>query len=328
MHSTIFARLRKGDALKAKYAIGLVGYLLTRDTRTKSRIEFLEYLADKGVRNPEKKSYEEIVSHLWERTEASKTTDVFTMGDDGFSVAARDVESITESVQACSDPQDVRCAIEWMYVNLGRQLNGYRSFAVLDATEAAKEAIGLSREHYEKQAISWSDFDRWTVVYARRRGVPMGMSIVLPLRLNAYDAVRAGKRKTYDIQPSDLMRPSRNLLVEALALSPEYVPANNEDPYRSILNAMVCQQGLLARCDDKTLKEPLRLLTHAGNPANRKRAEDFGYKETGTCLAGSHLGLLERVISLPPRGKDYIFWATLRGIGEFADELLGPQPIE
>jgi hypothetical protein len=202
-------------------------------------------------------------------------------------------------VRGCS-PDDVRAAIEWMYTRVGQTTapNG-PTMKWSDACDHGERIIGIPRDAYVARATDWAAAYPWSVVRAWRNNEPYGMSILLPMTPQAYDAVLRGKKRPYDCVGADLLAPSTHLILEAGAERPDRVPKDKlSDLTWPILVCLAYQFAALVRSNRFRTATQLRILSFAETPKNTHRLIQSGFIPQKTFLAGSRSRLMEKVLEL------------------------------
>ncbi len=320
----VYAEMIEGRVVDRKHIVALVHHLRSAAQSPAERhctIAFSEYHSSVNSNDTDNRSDAEIASDL-----IDMEIDYVGLGNEGFFKAFTAKRLVERSVADFPDDAKVRQAIHWMYADVCRevapQVSDLSSKAAIQAAEAH---IGIPLTDYQERAIRWREFDHWTVLQGLGKRKPTAITIVLPLRDEAYDAVRSGQIATYDVKPSDLERPSRSLLIESCS---ERIPAlggelGNTTRYSA--KALVIQVGILSRCHGKAAKQPLRVLTFAGTPNARTRVKNHGYKPTGFKMPRSGVDIYERVFKWPPKStEDLMFLGLLGLLGDLGDDMLRP----
>jgi hypothetical protein len=319
-----YGAMIQGRPVHPKFIAAFARY--TRDFAPKpeenSRQAFAEFLTPCGINDLQQVSPEEIAVALCD------SQDAVDYHKNGFAriLDLFNIESTVDAaVQECVTPEQVATAVQYMYEWVGDDLNKHAGTSSLAAIDAAAARIKLSLPEYQQRAINWWRFDRWTVVFARGKNGPAGMSIVLPLREHVYYAVKAGKKATPDILREDLDRPSRTLLIEGVAQRDPTACAETINLSKYTASAMTAQMAALSRAYGKITHEPLRILTFGGTPTNEERLITSGFKRTGTRMPLTEVELFEKIFSWPPRtAKDLITLGIFHMLGDWADRL--PRP--
>jgi len=203
---------------------------------------------------------------------------------------------ITVNLQGCRE-YDIKSLIDWFYVWVAGEFDLrklYLSTDLAKAIQVTEEAIALQRDEFEQLAKRWWAHEPWTVVLARGKYSPTGLSIVLPLRQDAYEAMRNGQLGLRELTPADLSRPSRHLLTVAIAQRPVLLGGDDGDTFKNIMAAHISQVAILSACERET-EHHLRVLALVGTPQNAVRAKQFGYEPLHTVTPDQRLPIYERV---------------------------------
>ncbi|MFO0946450.1 MAG: hypothetical protein U1D30_10950 [Planctomycetota bacterium] len=324
MRHGIFSQMIHGVPIAPECVVKVVKYL-TAEASGKLHVHaattFKNYLKSKGIASEEQHSDWSLAARLLESDEV----DHLQRGFRGVWEALRGKRVVDRFVQACANESKVAEAIRWMYVWVARNLEHVQSPATIDEEiEAAERHMNIKLEEYQKRAVTWWNFDRWTVVLARGKCTETGMNIVLPLREHAYESIRSGERMSYDIYPSDLQRPSRSLLFEGTAERAPDLGGNDGNTTRNTLIGMLSQHAVLSHDTRNYAEKPLRVLTFGGTGRNLRRTASFGFKPTGVTMPGTKIPLVEKVFKWPFHRDDILFAAGLSLLGMHANEMLAP----
>ncbi len=186
-----------------------------------------------------------------------------------------------------------------MYIRAGMMIREQVTGLAHDkAIQITADYIGIREADYRENARAWHEFCPWTVVLAQRRRKTVGMSIVLPLKPEAYEEVYAGRLQSSRVRVEDLCVPSRHLLIEACAEHPATLRDTQINPTRSLLMCLALQLSALMRYQPGTTAGKYRWLSFAGTPTSQTRLLNTGFRPTGTCMFHNNLELFERVIDL------------------------------
>lgn len=190
-----------------------------------------------------------------------------------------------------------------------------------EAIKYAQQVVGSPLDEFQALARSWRQYDEWTVVLAPGRYSPTGMSIVLPLRREAYQAVRAGELGFVDLGPTHLLRPSRYLLVVGLAERPVDMGGDDGNTTTNLLHAITSQVSILSYCHGQEQCEPLHFLAPAGTPRNKERLQAMKYQPLGTVLRWSRHPLYERIYRWPFSPDDFFVVGASNLLGRYAERV-------
>lgn len=324
MRHGVYSQMIRGVPVDPECVVKVVRYLLA-DTGTSvhshAAATFKAYLKTRGIESTDGHSEWSLAERLLE----SPTIDHLERGFRGILDALRSRRIVDRFVQACANEQMVRDAVHWMYVWVGRHLEHIAPpSTIAEAITAAEQHMQISMEAYQAKATAWWDFDRWTVILVRGKRTATGMNIVLPLRRHVYDSIRNGERKSYDVEPSDLQRPSRYILHEGTAERPPDLGGNDGNTTRGTLIGILSQDAVLSHDNHNFAKTPVHVLTFGGTEKNLRRAQSFGFKPTGATMPGTKIVMTEKILEWPFHRDDVLFAAGLTLLGMHADEMLAP----
>lgn len=319
----IYSAMTRGLAVDPRFAVGLAEYFLARLKSGKITEEdsyFKQYLASLGILDPLELSASSIANKIL----AADDKDYIARGFAGIFDAFKGSRFVEATVQGCKNEKQIREAIHWLFVAVGRETAPRDATSIDDAVAIAEATMKTSMEEYEKRVLRWWNFDPWTVVLSRGKRGPTGMCIVLPLDEMAYESIRDGKTSIEKLQPADLVRPSRFLFIEALAQRPMELGGDGGNTTRNLLSTIFSQGAILSHLEGEKGKKPLHLLTRGGTPQSIKRAKSLGYKLTGNKMRDEGIDSMERVFQWPYSVDEMVFIGLRSVIGNFADRFLTP----
>ncbi len=211
-------------------------------------------------------------------------------------VTGLEVNRVLSRVQRC-EPEEVAVAVDWMFVCSGRAhtRNG-ESLLPPYARLRAAECIGIDCAGYAKAASEWHETNRWTVIFACERTKNVGMSVVLPVTEVFYEAVRGGRRASFECSSSDIVVPSRHLIIEAAA--ERYGLDPHENPTSAINGAIIAQICALTRHGQWPGQSVYHWLSFEGTDTNTKRLAARGFRYIAKRSAKSGYPLWEQVVDL------------------------------
>jgi hypothetical protein len=157
--------------------------------------------------------------------------------------------------------------------------------------------------------LSWWEFDRWTVAFARGKRHRTGMNVVLPLTEQAYLAMKSGQRQGHEVARSELTRPSRFLLIPCSAEHPAAPLPGEGNITEYNLYAILTQVGALSAVRGDEWLKPIHALSFAATPLSRHRLRQAGYKPLGVMMPGRDIEFYERKLTYKPNPRD----VALRG---------------
>lgn len=321
-----YAKLKNGRPVDPKHLVSLVRYL--RDATSQSRAlahihtAFVTYCRSIDIPDLRQHSAEALTQLLMEPEE---NEDVF-MDSMRQAISSLSVQVIFDgAVQACANQNQVRLAVRSMFVWLGNDLDTTTRTSEAAGIAVAEDHMKISLADYQARAISWWQFDPWTVVMARGKRRPTGMGIVLPLREEAYRSLLDGEKPTYDLTPVDLDRPSRLLLIAGASERNTNACQQEGNLTRNTLMALITQLAVLSHVPTKGQTDGLRVLTFAGSPTNHQRLICSDYTPTGINMAKTGHEFYERSLCWPFRSPmDALLLGLLWFLGNYADQMLQP----
>lgn len=229
---------------------------------------------------------------------------------------------VLQRTRAFRSEDDLREAIRWIFISLGRQLAADPTLETERASELAAERIRLSPTEYARLATEWWRFDRWTVVGLCLNGRIAGVNIVLPVNLSHYVKIRDGQIPSYGTPATAMQVPTMSLVIEASAERPHLGKQGDYRWTRGMYYTMLGQVAALARLNGD---DPLRLLSFAGSPTGTARLRSFGFAKVGNQMADTGVDMLERLVTVPASAKDDTF---IRGMFHGLGRALSNSPEE
>jgi hypothetical protein len=282
--------------------VGLAAYLqvcVQKNPASLTSRAFCEFMALKTCDDIRSMSPAAIAEHL-----IATDPDPFFSGVTGMLHSFR--EKISDRVSGKSfiktyltgcRENDIGTLADWFYVWGAGDIEPQRRYSSTDlakAMQVTEEAIALQRVEFERLAKRWWAHDPWTVVLARGKYSPTGLSIVLPLRQEAYVAMREGKLGLRELGSPEIRRPSRHLLTVAIAQRPVILGGDDGNTFKNVFAAHISQVAILSACE-RDSEHHLRVLAIVGTPQNAVRAKENGYEPVNTVTPDQRLPLYERV---------------------------------
>lgn len=330
-------RLREIDQIKT----GNIGRLFNREYLSPEvAAKFGVYVLDRGNENPGSQLFvavrdfirplagaeqlDQLSPHTIANYILEADDDALAYGVDRFLQFFNAPYSLRGAAMLCED-DEVEDAVNWMYIVAGRffeeQADPER------AEQIAQEMIGVSCSEYATRARAWLRFDPWTLVLSRRRNTSVGMSVVLPLKKKTYDAFRAGKIRSNDIEPSDMERPSPYILLDGIAERPIECDGPAANVTGNLHMTLMRQVSVLTHSRGPSAETPVHVITQGPSALSIHRLETAGFKRLKTCLPNTSIPIYERVTPWD-RGdtRTYFLRALLDAMGMDADSALRPKP--
>jgi len=320
------SKLFKCEPLDRRYAVRFVFYVTSharKGTEQRCFKAFCEYLQQFGIDNPLAHSDDNIADILLE----PDPNNYFISPTEKFLSSLKLWRIAEKYIIECRKDSQVKHAVDWLFIDAGRQIAANESLSRNDAIHIAEKAVGLSIQEYRERALAWSRFDSLTVIQARGKGHPTGMCIVLPLQEAVYEEIKAGKRVTHDVLPTELKRPSRFILTEACFVRPVDQGGLDGSPTKYVLKAVASQIAILSHSYRPELKLPIHMLSFGGTPDTERLLRSDRYKPTRTRMPKTNWPLFEGILpwsSLHP--TDYLFRMALLWIGADYDKRLELPP--
>jgi hypothetical protein len=153
------------------------------------------------------------------------------------------------------------------------------------------------------------------------------MSIVLPLREDVYNLIRGGERMGFEIEASEVVRPSQCFLIEGVAERPAESPSESIERSQFTLVSLIYQIAALSHAPGYSSQEPLRSLSFGTTPLNVERLEQAGYQRLNAQMPLGSVGLFEKILPRDPsvplehRGRN-----VLVGLGDQLGRMPEPPP--
>jgi hypothetical protein len=323
-----YSQLREGSAVPVRLVDAFVAYccrpmLGGGDSPQKTALR--AYCALRGLDDAILGSLIKTVDLISSSADASHR-DPLMSGSDFVRTLCDRGQQLLESIRPCPSEAGVRDAVEWMYVDYGRQISRPVKLSYDEAREQGERAVRLSLKDYQARAISWWRYEPWTVALAYDRGDIVGMSIGLPVTEERYRRVKDGHINTWEIRTADLRSPSQYLITESVAMTPHRGPATDRKPSAPLAVSMVAQLAYLTTVENLGETVPLRVLTCGFSYVALRRAATFNFAPTGTLLHGTDMPILERVIHIKGKGLvDGPIWGNWRTVQL---NLGGPRPLK
>jgi hypothetical protein len=230
--------------------------------------------------------------------------------------------SLDRHVQGFRSADEVRKAIKWTFVQVARSISKSNDPpGAENAVTIAEEYMKIPLKEYQDRAVQWWLFHPWTVVLARGKDGPTGISIMLPLTQSAYRSTLDGERMTYDNAPADMAVPSELLLVECVIERPVDLHGENlEESTRSLIQCAVAQSAVLSRFAEIPRDRGLNLLSFAASPTAVRRLKGFGYQPTGKKMRATGIEFHTKLIpSRANSGPDFQLVQMLHRLSEILD---------
>lgn len=309
------SRIRHGKYVPMKYVTFYLEMLLVAEGDKhfeQSRVALGDYLRDRGIATLAPAVLELVAPHcctaildkLPGDDDSDGVVDWIIQGLGSLSTYPLDLffKSLISHCQA-GDPDQIAL---WTYLMVARErIPEGPSLRPEAAREAAGAIVGVPFDDYRQRARRWARVNPWTVLCAVRKGQPLGGSIVLPLYPHVYAEIRAGARKTSDVEPEHICVPSNWIVLESVCENPE-VFAKGHNPTRAILYAMVVQHGALMRLGSPAIGRVYHFLAPEGTGRNRERMLAAGFRPTETILANG-VRLWERLVDFETGVGAHIF---------------------
>jgi len=311
----VYSKMSRGLPVRPHYIVEFLRFLVTR-----SPADLDWETASVVARHLELPCWDqEPVESIAQRLMADDNEDYFQRGVDGLIDAIKLTRVIDRMVSVCSNRAEVEDSVRWLYVWVGREMAPeIARGTVSEAIQVAEKHMKLPMEEYARRAVAWHTAEPWAVVKAPGNRTVTAMSVALPLTDLAYESLRRGERRSYEIDPSEIVRPSRNILIEACAERPIELGGNEGNATRHTLIALFAQQAVLAYSEAVPKNEPLRVLSFAGTPRNCQRLKRFGYKRVGTKMPGLPVEWYEKVYARRFSNADFLFLGLFWMAGFFA----------
>lgn len=204
--------------------------------------------------------------------------------------------SLTPAGTLCESENDVRTAVAMILATVGRQVEGSMDLPSHDAVKQAERHMRMSRSDYLGRAIDLWRAASWAFTFGVADRQRIGCSCVLPLQESVYNAIRGGERDTHSCSAAELTLPSQTLFLEAVGHKADMEYASVSKKTTQTVRAIYVQLAALSfddRLGELARRQPLRILSMAGNPTNEERLKRTGFRPTRTKLAGFDIKIME-----------------------------------
>lgn len=308
-----YNKLRHGNAVAEKYAAQFIDFALEPqrfgDAATELRHlrgVLVDFLRTHGVQSPSQVGKESILSLVCGPI-ADKDAPARSNGIDYLRRGIRAIGEFVHTdfpvdryVLACQNEEEVHDAVHSMFLRVAHCVSG--SSAALSDDEAIAIAEGymqVSLASYKLKAAAWWRFNPWTVVQARQKETPVGVSIVLPLSSRCYDKVFKGEMAPHEANVNDFNVPSSHLIIEGCSERPNILSNPAINPTKPLVMTQAFQLAALSQCKLSRMRRTIKLLSFAGTPLNRERLLDTGFVVTGFTMPKTGLELFEMELPVP-----------------------------
>lgn len=309
------SRIRHGKYVPMKYVAFYLEMLLQSGGDkhfAQSRLALGDYLRERGFETLDPTQMELMAPHCCTSMldklpgdhDSDGVVDWIIQGLSSLSTFPLDMffKSLIVHCQA-GDPDQVAL---WTFLIVARErLPDGPSLPLEAAQLAAGSIIGVAFPDYVQRVRRWARANPWTVLHAVRNGQVVGGTIMLPVYQHVYAEIRAGRRKTSDVESAHICVPSNWIVFESVCEHPSTF-ASGANPTRSILYALVVQHGAIMRLGHPAIGRVYHFLAPEGTGRNRERMLAAGFKPTEIVLH-SGVRLWERVVDFETGVGAHIF---------------------
>lgn len=295
--------LKAGRALPEKASLGLITMLRkSQHVVPGARGALSEFAAKHGLTDPEEATPEQLLEVV-----AGPVQSTPTSSDEAADYLLSGVRAISELLELpkrkvnelsrpCA-PEEIEDAVRWIHVLIAHHTtrrNAWESITHDSAREQAERHMGISAEQYA--AFLRHVRAEWPLAVRMGEGRkhPVGLTVVLPLKPEAYTAVRCGKRASFHCGPDDLQVPSRHLLIEAVAERMGVACVDQANPTLPLLASLLVQLSHLSAFNTLDRGTEMCLLSFAGTPKSKARLARQGFKPTGFTMPSADVEIMER----------------------------------
>lgn len=315
-----YKSLLEGNAQSYEYVIATLVCMLRVSQDPKlglRRTILLDYLFQKSVTNAEELDAYKVAAYVCEsfkdRREKKFFRDAFEHWLDHLIDAFVKTRSPQDHLHFC-DEKEVREAIDWMYIEAGRAVGGKR-LSRKAARLRAESIVKVDFEDYVAQATLWHVRYPWTVIQVLGDSKDkVGMCINLPVRKDAYEAVKLGRRTSTSCTDNELEFPSRFLIAEGLALAPREECKRSFSDTKALLYAVLCQQAKLSDIPGIGWEHPMYILSFAATKANLRRLKWGGYKLLDAHMFKTGWRLVQRTFDLQNEDQQSLLDLPVLGV--------------
>ena len=168
------------------------------------------------------------------------------------------------------------------------------SVTVENAQAHAESHMGVSTEAYTAFLRSISERHPPCVRVALGARKPLGVTVVLPLKPDAYARVRDGEVASYECGPDDITLPSQHILIEAVAERLGPVCKEPTAPTKRLLFTLLLQLAHFTRYHEQQPDTMIHVLSFAGTSESAERLRSQGFEPTKHSMPRSGVAILER----------------------------------
>lgn len=165
--------------------------------------------------------------------------------------------------------------------------------------EAADQVLHTTRQVVIEKILAWKQFNESTTLLAHDTNkTRVGMSTILPLTESAYEKVRTGQVRNWDLTEADLDLMSTHLLIFALGeWSDRLESVTKKAATRAVFRCTVAQFGRLVPTGAERSCRCLAMATH-----HHARAQLLAnrFRPCGTVMPGTPIPVYELILSELP----------------------------
>lgn len=295
-----YTTLKTGACFPERYMIGVIRYWCEHpEDPTFDR--FCAYFSNNGFRSPRELSSSAIAeligTPIFSHPELPEPDDCCSRGPFWFMKAvatAVEYHSPLSYINQCRNYDDLKEAIDWMFVESGREIARER----LSPDEARVRAGACNRVSFEdclKQAIICWEWDRWTILRTKGQAGDVAMSICIPLRETVYVDFLRGNRTHHEFGPDDFTVPSSRLVLVAGSIRPNDLGGCEEEGNKLLPIVLHMQMAWFALNAKRTPRQ-IRILSFAGTPLNRERLITAGFESKNCTVKDTGMEFFELVL--------------------------------
>lgn len=271
--SSVLPTLRKRGAAPLDIIELMIEYQLSSDLEQQQQIEraqaFALILADLGFSEPATGDIPNIAKAI-----TKSEVDYLGVGADSIIAAIKSGIALSSAVSARATEAEIKALILWMYVDLGRRICGeWNKVSADEAKRVAESVIKIPLEEYQQRALSWKTKHAWTIAPVRVGHFLVGAPIILPLKVDVYERIRAGEAFASEVTPDDLEVPSKTIFVEGISEARNEFAGHSGNTTLHLRAAIARQLGYFCAIQAAREESTIRLLSRQASPISTTRLE-------------------------------------------------------
>ena len=201
----------------------------------------------------------------------------------------------------CEDMDDARVAVAEMRRGWGEHLNRFADARKGDRLFDADRRLNKDYPGYERRYLDIWRANPRSILFSTLGDTRTGLSFVLPVRDEAYEAMRGGRRHFMEITADDILPESQNLILDSLVELPDAPKISWYQVTSSLSFTLFFQLAVLSI---DPVSPSFRMLGFGASPMNARRLESVAFRKVGTRMPAFDFPLYEFGIDLSGRDDD------------------------